>query len=477
MSDIINLVGSGVCWYLERLGYFFYIAPPTKHSYKTLEEVPDYIDRVIPIFVSLIFFEAFVGAVFYKKSLYRLNDVVSSLASGVSRMLIGGFWRDVVQQMYIYVWDNHAIYRCAYDSWFTFFALLLLVEFAYYWFHRYAHVFHIMWVGHSTHHSGEDFNLATALRQGAFQSAFSWVFYLPFALFFPPSAYAVHADINTIAQFWFHTAIIGRLGPLEYILNTPSHHRMHHRPPGNCNYGGFLIIYDRMFGTFIPEEEHKDLYGLADPLGTFDMVWANVQHFWRIVQRVPPLPNAPSWLPNWVSAGCRRRAVHKLVIEPMALFKPIPPVKKGDWVIPQNPGRPKWDGAADIGFLPKFWLLINFFIVFLPLFLMVTHLRAKSLFVYVVSSLPLIIYLTIQGRILDARGGPYFVALMELTRTTLVSAFLYYGHIYIDSLTKNFEITQYSQLVSLSYFIVGLMVSSLIYANMNARQSNEKKNN
>jgi hypothetical protein len=132
------------------------------------------------------------------------------------------------------------------------------------------------------HHSSEDYNLAVALRQGAFQGLFSWVFYLPLALVgFPPSWFAAILSFNLLYQFWIHTRTIKTLGLLEWVLNTPSHHRVHHaRNPKylDKNYAGTLIIWDRMFGTFQAEEE-EPVYGLTKPLNSWNPLWANL-HVW-----------------------------------------------------------------------------------------------------------------------------------------------------------------------------------------------------
>ena len=147
--------------------------------------------------------------------------------------------------------------------------LFLGVDCAYYWFHRIAHEYNAPWAGHVVHHSSEDYNLAVALRQGTFQGLFSWVFYLPLALLgFPPAWFAAMTSFDLLYQFWIHTRAIGKLGPLEWVLNTPSHHRVHHaRNPKylDKNYAGTLIIWDRMFGTFQAEEE-EPVYGLTKPL-------------------------------------------------------------------------------------------------------------------------------------------------------------------------------------------------------------------
>ena len=150
-------------------------------------------------------------------------------------------------------------------------------------FHRFSRSsveVNLFWAAHQTHHSAENYNLSTALRQGAVQGYFSWIFYLPLALFVPPQIFLVHAQMNLLYQFWIHTDVIGNLGPFEYILNTPSHHRVHHGRNPYCidkNYAGVFIIWDRLFGTFAAERENEQIaYGLIHPIKTFDPIDSQV---------------------------------------------------------------------------------------------------------------------------------------------------------------------------------------------------------
>lgn len=134
------------------------------------------------------------------------------------------------------------------------------------------------------HHSSEEYNLSTALRQGFVQSLISWIFYLPFAFFFPVPLFSFHKQFNTLYQFWIHTRAIGKLGPLEWILNTPSHHRVHHgKNPKyiDKNYGGTLIIFDRIFGTFEPEQEEV-VYGITHKINTWDPIWHQIHQWYEI---------------------------------------------------------------------------------------------------------------------------------------------------------------------------------------------------
>ena len=178
-----------------------------------------------------------------------------------------------------------------------------------------------LWAFHQTHHSSEYMNLGTALRQAAIQPYGSFIFYMPLAPFVAPPIAVMHFQLNLLYQFWIHTEFIGKLGPLEWILNTASHHRVHHgRNPYaiDKNYAGFLIIWDRMFGTFEAErEDEKVVYGLIHNIKTFNafnvqfdhwkqlykkvrMVWRSKRfHGWtRFVNLLKAIFYGPGWFPS-----------------------------------------------------------------------------------------------------------------------------------------------------------------------------------
>jgi hypothetical protein len=155
------------------------------------------------------------------------------------------------------------------------------VDFTYYWWHRASHRVNVLWAAHIVHHQSEDYNLAVALRQAVLTP----VTYLPFSLGLallgvPPVISASTGALNTLYQFWIHTETVGRLGPLEAVLNTPSHHRVHHGTnPAylDHNYGGVFIVWDSLFGTFVAEGE-RPRYGITTPLRSFNPVWAQLHY-------------------------------------------------------------------------------------------------------------------------------------------------------------------------------------------------------
>lgn len=232
-----------------------------------------------PLFLILIGIEYW--AAHYKKTkIYQLNDSVNNFSSGILEEIGALPVRGLLIYSYYYLYEHYAIFNINPQSFFSWFFLWLGVDFFYYWYHRVSHRNSFFWVGHSVHHQSEHFNLSVALRQGYFQTLTSWVFYLPLALIgFPTWMFVIVASINTIYQFWIHTESIRKMGWFETIFNTPSHHRVHHGKNSQYidkNYAGSLIIWDKLFGTFEPENEPAD-YGVTEPLDSWNPFYANIK--------------------------------------------------------------------------------------------------------------------------------------------------------------------------------------------------------
>jgi alkylglycerol monooxygenase len=272
----------------------------------------DYIALSIPIFFVLIGVE-WAYARFRRESLYRLNDSVADLSTGVLDQVLGVFTKAITVGAYAWVFDRFRVTEWPASSVATWVLCFLGVDFFYYWFHRVSHESNLPWGAHIVHHSSEEYNLSVALRQGAFQSLWSFPFYLPLAwLGFPPLVFLACSSFDTLYQFWIHTRTIGKLGPLEWVLNTPSHHRVHHGCDDEYidkNYAGMLIVWDRLFGSF-QEEGKEPIYGITKPLASWNPVWANVHHYAdlaRATKRAPSFGDAvklwfkgPGWQPAWV---------------------------------------------------------------------------------------------------------------------------------------------------------------------------------
>lgn len=255
----------------------------------------DYILLAIPVFFLLIGIEYAVTRFIMRWPVYRLNDSINDLSMGIVDQAGGALLKTIVFAGYLYVWDNWRLVgdmgaTRMWDAgapWWVWAACLLFQDMMYYWAHRASHRVNLGWATHIAHHQSEEFNLSVALRQGVFQGLFFWVFYLPLALVgFPPAIFAAVVQVSALYQFWIHTRVIGKLGPFEWVLNTPSHHRVHH----GCdvkyidkNHGGTLIIWDRLFGTFQGEEEEPQ-YGIVTPLKSWNPLWGQVHYFVKLAQ-------------------------------------------------------------------------------------------------------------------------------------------------------------------------------------------------
>jgi len=268
----------------------------------------NYIALSVPIFFILIGIE--LAYTFYKKlKYYRLNDSIANLSQGIGSQLVGLFMKSVLFVGYMYIFEHWRLFEIPNTIW-TWIILFIGVDFFYYWFHRMSHQVNALWAAHIVHHQSEEYNLTVALRQSWFQGWFSWVFYLPLALIgFDPIMFLTLSSFNTLYQFWIHTRTIKSMGFLEYILNTPSHHRVHHGSNPKYidkNHAGTLIIWDMMFGTFQKEEEEV-YYGITKPLASWNPVWANL-HYWKdlvetakksdtIGDKIKVFIKPPGWFP------------------------------------------------------------------------------------------------------------------------------------------------------------------------------------
>ena len=269
----------------------------------------DIIQASIPIFFVLIALELGWSRLRAPDAL-RLNDSVSDLALGILSQLSGVFTKFFSIGIYILVERHYALqgFVPALPSWpermpfaaaagvpgfavdlpalLSWSVVFVLVDLCYYVSHRYAHEVNILWAGHVVHHSSEEYNLPVALRQSALHGLMSWIFYIPLALIGVPWRMFVACNaINLVYQFWIHTRAIGRMGRVaEAVLNTPSHHRVHHgvNPKyQDRNYAGVFIVWDKWFGTFQVEEE-EPVYGITKPLESWNPLWANVHVFVKI---------------------------------------------------------------------------------------------------------------------------------------------------------------------------------------------------
>ena len=264
----------------------------------------------IPIFFILIGIELLIER-FTHKDLYRFPDAIANISCGITSQLSGLFLTFLGIGVYTILFEKFAFFSLQ-PTWYYWLVLFLLVDLAYYWGHRMSHEVNLFWGGHVVHHQSEEYNLSVALRQSSLQTVWTFAFNLPIALLgFDPLHFVLVSAFNTLYQFWIHTETIGKMGWFEYIFNTPSHHRVHHgRNPKyiDKNHAGSLIIWDKMFGTFQPEEE-KPTYGITKPINSWNPVFANISHY---VEMSKDMKRIPSWSdkikymfmkPGWLPAS------------------------------------------------------------------------------------------------------------------------------------------------------------------------------
>lgn len=240
----------------------------------------------IPFFFLLIGVELVLEKV-RRTQYYRVNDAISSLTAGVLSRMIGIVKNLVPFTLYILVYQNAAFFQLPQETW-VWVVAFVLYDFCYYWNHRFGHEMSVMWASHVVHHSSEDYNLTTALRQSS-SGFLSFIFYLPMALLgFDPLMLLTVGALNLVYQFWVHTQHVPKLGWFEWFFVSPSNHRVHHAQNQlylDRNYGGVFIIWDRLFGSFQEElEQEPPIYGVRKALNSWNPVWANMQVYSQLMK-------------------------------------------------------------------------------------------------------------------------------------------------------------------------------------------------
>tara|TARA_X000001036_G_scaffold342113_1_gene321565 strand:+ start:49 stop:1281 length:1233 start_codon:yes stop_codon:yes gene_type:complete len=243
---------------------------------------------VIPIFFVLIIIEWIIS----KKIGLKINrpiDTISSLSSGISNITKDSLKLSVVLVSYSVLVEHLTIYKLE-PIWLAVLLAFLVQDFSGYWMHRLNHRVNIFWNRHVIHHSSEEFNLSCALRQSISETVhFSALLMIPAALFgVSKNIFSILAPIHLFMQFWYHTRLINKMGFLEKIIVTPSHHRVHHAINPEYidkNYGQILIIWDKIFGSFQPELKNVEpIYGILRPAKTWNPILINFKHLWQLIK-------------------------------------------------------------------------------------------------------------------------------------------------------------------------------------------------
>ena len=243
----------------------------------------NFVTYAIPFFLLLIVIELAWG---WSKgnNTYRVNDSLNSLSLGLLSTVTKFVFLNIGLLVFSRIEQNYAVWAFDMTSYAHWLVGLLFYDFLYYWFHRISHERQFFWGSHVVHHQSEDYNLSTALRQTSTSFLTTWVFFIPcFFLGMPIYMYVSIATAQLIYQFWVHTQHIPKLGFIEWFMVTPSNHRVHHAQNKDYidkNYGGLLIVWDRLFGTFKEEDEKlQPIYGIRSPLNSWNPLWANIHIF------------------------------------------------------------------------------------------------------------------------------------------------------------------------------------------------------
>jgi sterol desaturase/sphingolipid hydroxylase (fatty acid hydroxylase superfamily) len=278
-------------------------------------QFPDAVQLAVPFFALLIILEMIFWRV-TGKGRFETRDSAASLLMGFGSQVAPLFGGAAIATAALFAAYEYRFFTIPNTLW-AVILCFLLDDLRYYWWHRWSHEIRWFWASHVVHHSSQHYNLTTALRQTwTGQVIGAVITKTPLVLLgFHPAMIVFVGGINLVYQFWIHTEMVGRLGPLEAVLNTPSHHRVHHATNPrylDANYAGALIVWDKMFGTFVPEtDEEKPRYGIVKNLGSFNPLVVSF-HEWIAIARDLKSARSPREVfgylfgpPGWSPDGSR----------------------------------------------------------------------------------------------------------------------------------------------------------------------------
>jgi alkylglycerol monooxygenase len=293
-----------------------------------------------PVFFLLIAIE-FAWGWAKGRNTYQLSDAINSISLGMMSQFTAVFTRLLRVGIYTAVYASLSLVpldaaKEFWTTWYGWLLALLFYDLCYYWLHRLGHESAILWAAHVVHHQSQSYNLSTALRQTSSGALLGWIFYVPMALAgVPPEVFGVVALIDLLYQFWVHTEHVPKLGWFDRWFCSPSNHRVHHAVNDlyvDRNYGGVLVVWDRIFGSFQEEDDkEKCVYGTRSPLNSWDPLWANAEVYAALFKDAW---HARNWLdklrvflkpPDWRPADVAAR-FPKPAFDIQALQTYLPPV-------------------------------------------------------------------------------------------------------------------------------------------------------
>ncbi len=264
----------------------------------------------IPLFLTAIILELAVNFI-HDRKMYHGLDSISSIAMGTGSLFVNLGMKAVAFAVYTFLYQFR-LFDLG-DTWWVWVVLFFADDLSFYWHHRLSHEVRILWAAHVNHHSSVNLNYSTALRQSwteLFHKYFFWL-WLPL-VGFQPWMILVMMSFSLIFQFLQHTRLVGKLGPIEWIFNTPSHHRVHHASNVRYmdrNHAGMLIVWDRLFGTFQEElDEDEPIYGITTNIDTYNpikiatheygSIWQDLKKMPTVKDKVKLLLYPPGWSPE-----------------------------------------------------------------------------------------------------------------------------------------------------------------------------------
>jgi sterol desaturase/sphingolipid hydroxylase (fatty acid hydroxylase superfamily) len=254
----------------------------------------------VPVFTGLMLLEYYISVRREKHHYFSFDEAVANINVGIAERLTDLFTTGLFYYFFVWIYQHFALFSVKPNA-ITWLLLLLLTDFMWYWYHRFGHEVNLFWSVHVVHHQSDDYNFTVSARITVLQTAARCLFWSVLPLFgFPPAMITVLLLIHGAYPFFTHTQLIGKLGWLEYIFVTPSHHRVHHSSNPqylDTNYGDVLIIWDKLFGTFVKEEE-KPVYGLTKPLDSHSFLW---QHFHFMLEMMISFKRATTLRGKWKS--------------------------------------------------------------------------------------------------------------------------------------------------------------------------------
>lgn len=237
----------------------------------------NFLALAVPFFIGFILLEYYVSCK-RKKRVHQFEESIANLNVGIAERVTDLLTTGAFYFVFSWIYSHYAIFDIR-PSFITWVLIFLVTDFVWYWYHRFGHKVNLFWSVHVVHHQSDDFNYTVSTRITIFQAIARGLFWSVLPLLgFPPDMIAIFLIIHGVYPFFTHTQLVGKLGWLEYVFVTPSHHRVHHSSNPEYldkNYGDILIIWDKLLGTFA-EEKSEPKYGLTKPLNSYSFLW---QHF------------------------------------------------------------------------------------------------------------------------------------------------------------------------------------------------------